>query len=353
MRRTLPVFETEQSSSAHQSNPQHDSTDSLARFLGIVFGNCILACHEGSGKLSLQESSLSTLTQRVFQGFSQSFERSERTNCRESHFGDVEVQTTQSRTNIGSDVIDFNDAKANIGKVNDLQTMRSDSMTTTERESYLQSIHQQICELKKSISEIDRETFSLGKWTALNEEPPHPEHKSIHCFLMSRSWPPTGMINYLTKDCGGNVHDRTVVTVTGNSPQHSNLLKQTVELAGDDYYYTENKPDQWICYDFRNMRVTPRGYSIRTNGGAKNGSHLRSWVIEGTSDSGMTSWTEIDRRENNSDLNGVTFHACFPIFKGSDESYRYIRLRMTGPNHTNSHLLYILGFELFGKLYTP
>jgi hypothetical protein len=289
----------------------------------------------------------------AFQGFSQSSDRSESKHYRESQFGDVEVQTTQPRTNIGSDVIDFNDTKTNIGQVNDLQMMRKDSMTRTERESYLKSIHQQICELKKWISKIDRETFCLGKWTALNEESPHPEHKSIHCFLMSRSWPRTGMINYLTKGCGGNVHDRGTVTVTGNSPQYSNRLRQVVELEGDYYYLTEDKSDQWICHDFHDMRVTPRGYSIRTNGDGNNGTHLRSWVIEGTTDSAVTGWTEIDRRENNSDLNGVTFHPCFPIIESSDESYRYIRLRMTGPTHANNHHLYILGFELFGELYTP
>jgi hypothetical protein len=351
MRRTLPSFEREQSSSAHQSNSQHESTDSLARFFGIVFGNCVLACHAGSGKLSSQDSCLSNLTNSIFQGFSQSFERPERKHFRESQFLDVEVQTTQTRTHIGSDVIDFNATQANIGNVNDLQTMRSDSMTTTERESYLKSVHQQICELKKSISEIDRKTFWAGKWTALNEESPHPQHKSIHCFLMSGSWPPTGMINYLTKNYGGNVHDRNVVTVTSLSG--CNRVRQVVELEGDDYYSTENTPGQWICYDFHDMRVTPRGYSIRTNGEGKNANHLRSWVIEGTTDSDVTGWAEIDQRENNSDLNGITFHACFPIFKRSDESYRYIRLRMTGPTHHNQLYLYILGFELFGELYTP
>jgi hypothetical protein len=159
------------------------------------------------------------------------------------------------------------------------------------------------------------------------------------------------MIDYLTKVCGGNVHDRGIVTVI--SLTGCDRVKQAVALEGDDYYCSESKPDQWICYDFHDMRVTPRGYLIRTNGGGTNGAHLRSWVIDGTTDSEVTGWAEIDRRENNSDLNGVMFHACFPIFKTSDKSYRYIRLRMTGPTHTNNHYLYILGFELFGELYTP
>jgi hypothetical protein len=165
----------------------------------------------------MQESGLSNLTKSVFQGFSQSFERSERHNCQGSRFGDAEVQTTESRINIGSDVIDFTDINSNMRKVNDLETMRKDSMTTAEQELYLKSVHQQICELKKSISMIDRKAFWAGKWSALTEESPLPEHKSIHCFLRTRSWPPTGIINYLTKRCGANVHDRGIVTVTSLS----------------------------------------------------------------------------------------------------------------------------------------
>jgi hypothetical protein len=351
MRRTLPVFEAGQSSSAHQANLQHESTDSFARFLGIVFGNCILACHEGSGKLSLQESGLSNLTKSIFQGFSQSPERSETQNYRGSRFGDVEVQTTESRINIGSDVIDFNDINSHIRKVNDLETMRKDSMTTTEQELYLKAVHQEICELKKSISMIDRKTFWAGKWSALTEESPLPEHKSIHCFLRTRQWPPTGIINYLTKRYGANVHDSRKVTVT--SLTGGNLVKQAVALENTEYYCSDNGLDHWICYDFHDMRVIPWGYSIRTNGYGPNGPHLRSWVIEGTTDFEVTGWKPIDPRENNSDLNGVGFYACFPITRPPEESYRYIRLKMTGPTHRNDHYLYIWGFELFGELYTP
>jgi hypothetical protein len=63
--------------------------------------------------------------------------------------------------------------------------------------------------------------------------------------------------------------------------------------------------NNWLCYDFKDRRIIPSHYSIRTNYGPANWQHLQNWVVE-VSDRGEK-WSEIDGRENNSELNGEAF----------------------------------------------
>jgi hypothetical protein len=59
----------------------------------------------------------------------------------------------------------------------------------------------------------------------------------------------------------------------------------------------EDKPGQWICLDFKTIRVGPTHYTTR----AVHFDYLKSWAVDGSDDN--VTRTEIDRRENNSDLN--------------------------------------------------
>jgi hypothetical protein len=226
---------------------------------------------------------------------------------------------------------------------------RPNSIQTQQSRTSLISIHQDIHELKKSIKEVERRAFPFGKWTSLEEGRLPRETKSIHAFPMSRVWPPAGSIGFLTKWVGENVHQNGIITVRGNSPDKAKDLRNVVDLNTNTYYCSQYGPNQWICYDMNKMRILPRGYSIRSNANAT-AHHLRSWVIEATNNFDSPNWTELDRRENASDLNGSYSHACFPMSTQAVESYRYIRLRMTGPTSSKDNCLYITGLELFGEL---
>jgi hypothetical protein len=74
-------------------------------------------------------------------------------------------------------------------------------------------------------------------------------------------------------------------------------------------------------------------------------------VIEVTNDqSNANSWIEIDRREDNADLNGNGIVHTFPISHPQSGGFRCIRLRQIGLNHYNNNHLCIGVFELFGEL---
>jgi hypothetical protein len=61
---------------------------------------------------------------------------------------------------------------------------------------------------------------------------------------------------------------------------------------------------------------------------------------------GGSNWIEIDRRDNNNDLNGKNISRQFAI--SHPDEFQMIRLRQTGKNHAGSDCLIFSAFELFG-----
>jgi hypothetical protein len=105
-----------------------------------------------------------------------------------------------------------------------------------------------------------------------------------------------------------------------------------------------------IGYDFKDRRVIPTHYSIRSRyDRGVGGRHPKSWLIE-TSLNGKD-WMEIDHRENNSELNAKNVTATFSISKR--EICRFLRLVNIGRNHQGNDALVISSFEIFGSLAEP
>jgi hypothetical protein len=181
-----------------------------------------------------------------------------------------------------------------------------------------------------------------------------------------------GIIGHLTRACGGSVHDHDVVEITSGSfaqakdgvnphsgahndminwsakyvadPKSSTFLYSTCRQEGEDIPHTKNN---WLCCDFKERRIVPTHYTIRTNSGmGAGGSHLKSWVVETSTDG--ESWREVDRKEDNEKLNGESFTVTFAVAGGQE--CRFIRLVNIGRNHWGHDRLYISGWEVFGSL---
>ena len=151
--------------------------------------------------------------------------------------------------------------------------------------------------------------------------------------MYDSSKPLEGVIAHLTRECGGNVHDKGIVNVAAGSVYDSSCHpKNAVDLGTDSYYESKNERDTWICYDFKERRVIPTSYSVRSCYCGPGCSHLKSWVIEVSN--GGSSWTEIDRRDNN-DLNDESVTVNFKISKVPSESFRFFHLSQTGKNHNS------------------
>lgn len=161
-----------------------------------------------------------------------------------------------------------------------------------------------------------------------------------------------GIINYLTLKSGGNVADKGTVNVTSSSHYNSFCLpRNAVDLQNAKNYFRSNdEPCCWLQYDFNEKMINPASYAIRTRHDL-DGNHPRNWVIEGSNTG--NEWTILDRRVNDTSLNGKSATHIFSIQSPSkrEEGYRYLRMRLTGSDSSSHFYLTVSSLEYFGALF--
>jgi hypothetical protein len=101
-----------------------------------------------------------------------------------------------------------------------------------------------------------------------------------------------------------------------------------------------------VCYDFKERRIAPTHYTIRTHGSDPGDSHPKSWLLETSVDG--ESWREVAREEGSQQLNGKWLTGIFPVAGGG--AWRFIRLVNIGRNSSGSDILLISAWEIFGSL---
>jgi hypothetical protein len=152
-----------------------------------------------------------------------------------------------------------------------------------------------------------------------------------------------GIIAYLSRECGGNVHERGIVDISAKGTIGDAFSpKSAADLQGTNLFQSENGPDQWLCYDFKTRCVRPTHYSIH----AHRGYWLRWWVLEGSADG--LSWSLLDEQKDNSTTNPTHPIGTFSVSRSSE--WRFIRLRQTGKNGCGDFWVLLHAFELFGEL---
>jgi hypothetical protein len=96
--------------------------------------------------------------------------------------------------------------------------------------------------------------------------------------------PQEGIISYVTRKHGGNVHDHGIVKITSYEPydgSSSDAAKNAADLTADSFFHSKNAPNQWLCYDFGDRRIILTHYSIRSRyNGNMDSYYPKSWVIE-------------------------------------------------------------------------
>jgi hypothetical protein len=150
-----------------------------------------------------------------------------------------------------------------------------------------------------------------------------------------------GIIAYLTRKHGGNVHDKGIVTITSKSLDHDRTyaVRNAADLTSDTWFMSQNDPGQWVMWDFHDMCVRPTHYTISSYG-------LKSWVIESSLDG--KKWAEIDRQTNTEYGKDHSWVASFAV--SNSAGFRLVRLSQTGPHHFGSQHLGFRAFEVFGTL---
>jgi hypothetical protein len=156
-----------------------------------------------------------------------------------------------------------------------------------------------------------------------------------------------GIISFLTRQHGGNIHDLGIVSVTSSSVNGGRVAKNVVDFNSLSIGQTNGEPNGWICFDFKEKRVNVHHYSIRSRNDYDL-NHPINWMLEGSVDG--TEWVELDRQNNCGDLVGLNRSKTF---SGSgNEFFQLIRLRQTGKNGCGDDYLTVSAIELFGTLRT-
>ena len=166
-----------------------------------------------------------------------------------------------------------------------------------------------------------------------------------------------GMIAYLSLECSGNVYDKGIVNVIASSsvgpfpymacdayrlPYMACNARKALDLGCDSEYCSNDEKYSWICYDFKDRRIIPTSYSVKSR------QCLMSWAIEVSNDGYC--WREIDHRNNIEDLKAGEL-VNFKISHIPSESFRFFRLKQTGTNHCGDYHLKVCSLEIFGTLY--
>jgi hypothetical protein len=234
------------------------------------------------------------------------------------------------------------------------------SSIADQQHLFIEVQSQQATYIEKSVRKLKTQQRDLGlelqqlKNTvkSIQQLPPPPPKVStssanhVHLEFDSEA-PLSGIIAFLTAKHGQNVHDSGEVVVSAESPYDNDpdyAPKNAADLADvNSRFFSAFGPNQSITYEFKNARVKPTHYTLRSG---QFGCDLKDWVIEGSDDG--REWKVIDSRVDNEDLEGENAIGTFEI--GAPEEMRFVRLRQTGPGHDGSTQITITAFELFGDL---
>jgi hypothetical protein len=146
------------------------------------------------------------------------------------------------------------------------------------------------------------------------------------------------LVSGLTRMGSGNIHDRGLVTCSASSGSDDWPAKNAADPADGFDLFSENRSDQWICYDMGKMKMTPTGNLLKT----AEGGNPREWVIEDSIDG--TTWTELCEGRSAKNV-GVNERFTMP-----ECLVRMVRLRQTRKNYLSGHQLGVSFFDVFGAV---
>lgn len=161
-------------------------------------------------------------------------------------------------------------------------------------------------------------------------------------------------IIYKLHDCNpsssnnGKIINITASSLSGNNNNYKPENVIDYEFI-DSAFYSKNEKNSWIKFDFKERKVKPSAYSIRSNNwGGVGHWHPQHWVIEGSNDD--NEWTVLDSHTNDHSIDDQSKSNTFLIQTENNTFYQYLRLRQRGLNTADNDALIISAFEFFGAI---
>jgi hypothetical protein len=176
------------------------------------------------------------------------------------------------------------------------------------------------------------------------------DHIRCHSVPFRADRPLDGIVSFLTRTFGDNIHDLRAVKVSASSHVSSSGVAVIVDFSSVlKGFATEDLANSWICIDFKTRRLprstNPSRYSIRTLTGS-DAHQARSWVLEESND--CAKWITLDSREDTRELS-VT--SCVEMFSvGNPRFVRLLRIRQTRLCSYSTNRLVLKWPEFFGSV---
>jgi hypothetical protein len=180
-----------------------------------------------------------------------------------------------------------------------IEFVRCEYLSVPKLQSFIQLISNR--ELNSSVIRCIQTLLTLSR-------------QSKYEFIPERFDPLNGIIAHLTREYRRNVHDAGVVHVASSPPisrESHCAAKNVADLNSHSVFCSgvrkataaiPHTRNNWICYDFKTLRVIPTHYTIQSSHSSTfNKWNLKSWVVEVSINRKV--WTEIDGRSDNRDLN--------------------------------------------------
>ena len=161
-----------------------------------------------------------------------------------------------------------------------------------------------------------------------------------------------GIFSHLGGGKPKSVTENQIVDVTALSFNDQSLHpNNVVDSDSIDSYFYSSDSNSWVCFDFKNRKVKPTHYSIRSfKHGDAGWFHTQNWCIEGSND--KNNWKLLDNRVNDKSIDGRSASNTFKISNQleSDDFYRYLRIRQTGVNTHNENEFRFSAIDFFGSI---
>lgn len=218
-------------------------------------------------------------------------------------------------------------------------------------ESHKMSEFLDICDVNYFTSEIweklKQRLKEEIKTSNIKPERYNNKRKPDKSFEFNSNNPFNGILNYFVTKNNGNISND--VNITASSVETNDRLPTNVVQYNQnrDCFYSKNKPNDWLCFDFKEHKIVLTNYTIKSGPFQANNYHPRSWVIEASNDN--VSWETLDTKNDCSSLNGNSITHTFPISNQNKKEFRYIRYRQS-KNWAKNDYIMIHSFELYGDL---
>lgn len=161
-----------------------------------------------------------------------------------------------------------------------------------------------------------------------------------------------GIIHHFTDECGGNVDDNSIINISASSAIVGYSAKFAADVDDDQHYFSSlSRENSWLMFDFRDKRVKPTHYSIRSRHDVGRGQgHPKCWVIEGSNSANNDNWILLDSRNGIDDLDDANSIKTFDIQSHTNEEFEFLRIRQISENSQGSYNLAISAIEFFGSV---